>query len=59
MRARQKAAIDTALTLGIAVRRFVNERENPAPDLTMRRIEYERMIEALDAFEATQTARLS
>lgn len=37
--------------LVVAVRRYVSERENPAPDHTMRRIEYDRLKEALDAYD--------
>lgn len=38
-------------TLIVAVRRYVSERDNPAPDLTMRRIEFDRLKQALDAYD--------
>lgn len=48
----QRVTHDDLHALLVAVREHVRERENPAPDMTMRRITYDRMVEALEAYDA-------
>ena len=43
--------------LAKAVREYLDERDNPAPDYTMRRILMKQMRGALDRYDATRRVR--
>jgi hypothetical protein len=49
--AEHQALLGAAKVLANAVHEYVSERDNPAPDYTMRRLRFEDMRAALDAYE--------